>query len=79
MKPRPIKAILGQSDLSNILFCQAQVIKKLKAEIAAKNLILVDVQRHSKGISLEMESHASRIKGIVDKWQKGVLSLKDIE
>lgn len=50
MKPRPIKAILGQSDLSNILFCQAQVIKKLLAENAKLSKTLQQVDRELSGL-----------------------------
>ena len=50
MKPRPIKAILGQSDLSNILFCQAQVIKKLIDENAKLSKTLQQVDRELSGL-----------------------------
>ena len=67
MKPRPIKAILGQSDLSNILFCQAQVIKKLLAENAKLSKTLQQVDRELSGLR----------GSIKQAWDNGVIS-KDI-
>ena len=67
MKPRPIKAILGQSDLSNILFCQAQVIKKLLAENAKLSRTLQQVDRELSGLR----------GSIKQAWDNGVIS-KDI-
>ena len=65
VKPSPIKAILGLSDLFNILFSQAQEIKRLRAENAAKEKIITEMRRHAKGIT--------------DAWNEGVLSLKELK
>ena len=65
VKPHPIKAILGLSDLFNILFSQAQEIKRLRAENAAKDKTIVEMRRHAKGI--------------MDAWNDGVLSMKELK
>jgi len=65
VKPNPIKAFLRLSDLFNILFSQAQEIKRLRAENTAKDRIIVDMQRHAKGI--------------IAAWDRGVISRIDIE
>ena len=65
VKPNPIKAFLRLSDLFNILFSQAQEIKRLRAENAAKDAIILKITRHAEGIT--------------KAWNDGVLSLNEIK
>lgn len=62
MKPHPKK--LSLSNLSNILFCQAQEIKRLKAEIERKDNALRKLDRELSGLR----------GAIKQAWSNGVIS-----
>ncbi len=64
VKPSPIKAILGLSDLFNILFSQAQEIKRLRAENAKLSKTLKTLDRELSGLR----------GAIKQAWSNGVIS-----
>lgn len=64
VKPNPIKAFLRLSDLFNILFSQAQEIKRLRAENAKLSKTLRTLDRELSGLR----------GAIKQAWSNGVIS-----